>query len=72
MAPRRIFWPLAAAVTLLGLGPLHAGGGQDRLRLRELLKDRAADLWIYDDLEEGTARARKSGKPLLVSFRCVP
>ena len=28
--------------------------------------------WVYDDLEAATAKAEKTGKPLLVTFRCVP
>jgi len=28
--------------------------------------------WIYNDLREGNAQAKASGKPLLVVFRCVP
>jgi len=28
--------------------------------------------WIYEDMRAGYAKARKTGKPLLVSFRCVP
>ena len=36
------------------------------------LEDNAADFWIYDDVETGYAAAKKSGMPLLVSFRCVP
>ena len=39
---------------------------------RERLKDNAADFWIYDDIALGIARAAETGKPLLVSFRCVP
>ena len=39
---------------------------------RERLKDKVADFWIYDDIEAGYAKAAKTGKPLLVSFRCVP
>ncbi len=39
---------------------------------RVRLKDDAADFWIYDDLAEGNKRAAASGKPLLISFRCVP
>lgn len=35
-------------------------------------KDRFADFWIYGDLEAGFARAKKTGKPLLVTYRCVP
>ena len=42
----------------------------DKKRLR--LKDNVADFWIYDDLKQGFASAKTSGKPLLVSFRCVP
>ncbi len=41
-------------------------------RIRETLKDNAADFWIYDDLEEGYKTAKQTGKPRLVSFRCVP
>jgi hypothetical protein len=28
--------------------------------------------WIYNDLTRGMAEAKKSGKPLLVVFRCIP
>ncbi|MFQ5505825.1 MAG: hypothetical protein ACE5F1_13670 [Planctomycetota bacterium] len=73
------------AVTLLGasLGLSFLSLPQDQARepiqkglkgaeLRRALKDTAADFWIYDDLDAGYARGRKTGKPLLVSFRCVP
>ncbi len=36
------------------------------------LKDNAASFWIYDDLKAAEATAKKTGKPLLISFRCVP
>ncbi len=44
---------------------------QDRKdALRESLKDTAVGAgWFYDDLEAGTAEAKKSGKPMLVVFR---
>ncbi len=46
---------------------------QDAARTkRERLKDHAAGFWIYDDIDAGYAKAAKTGKPLLVSFRCVP
>jgi hypothetical protein len=32
----------------------------------------ADDYWIYNDLPKGIAEAKKSGKPLLVVFRCIP
>lgn len=40
--------------------------------LRASLADEAAAFWVYDDLQAATAKADKSGKPLLVTFRCVP
>jgi hypothetical protein len=40
--------------------------------LRKALGDDLAGPWFYDDLEAGYAEARTSGKPLLVSIRCVP
>jgi hypothetical protein len=32
----------------------------------------AGGFWIYNDLPRGIAEAEKSGKPLLVVFRCIP
>ena len=43
------------------------------LRLR--LKDQHAegtDLWIYNDLDKALAEARRTKKPIFVTFRCVP
>ena len=39
---------------------------------RKRLRDNAADFWIYDDIDKGYAKSAATGKPLLVSFRCVP
>jgi hypothetical protein len=32
----------------------------------------ADDYWIYNDLPRGVGEAKKTGKPLLVVFRCIP
>jgi hypothetical protein len=41
--------------------------------LQRGLKDtNVAKHWIYNDLKEGNAQAKATGKPLLVVFRCVP
>lgn len=43
--------------------------------LRDRLKDAHAEgepQWIYNDLAAGFAKAKESGKPLFVTFRCVP
>src|SRR4051812_26354667 len=31
-----------------------------------------AGRWIYNDLPNGIAEAKETGKPLLVIFRCIP
>lgn len=45
-------------------------------REQRLLDDRqkfgADAMWIYNDLARGFAEAKKTGKPMLVAFRCVP
>lgn len=43
--------------------------------LRERLQDQQTagqDHWIYNDLAAGFAKAKETGKPLFVTFRCVP
>lgn len=32
----------------------------------------AAGLWTYNDLPKGIAEAKRTGKPMLVVFRCIP
>lgn len=45
----------------------------DPRALKRLLEDtHVSDRWIYHDLDAARLRARKTGKPLLVVFRCVP
>ena len=39
------------------------------------LKDenaRGQDQWIYNDLKKAMAEAKRTGKPIFVTFRCVP
>lgn len=65
----------ATALTLAALLATRAlATGQEPQigMLQQLLEDPAASFWVYDDLERGEVMARDSGKPLLVSFRCVP
>ncbi|RPI83815.1 MAG: PDZ domain-containing protein [Planctomycetaceae bacterium] len=50
--------------------------GQAQTRREKILDDRskvvAEGFWIYNDLPEGLAQAKKSGLPLLVALRCLP
>jgi hypothetical protein len=58
-------------VTLLAVGallaaPARAGDNE----VRKALKDTEVhSSWVYNDLAAGLAKAKKSGKPLLVLFR---
>ena len=62
---------LALATSFVAVRPFQEA--QDAVEAkRARLKDNAADFWIYDDIDAGTSRAAESGKPLLISFRCVP
>ena len=60
---------LAALLVASPLLPAQALTGN---ALQKALHDPAAGFWIYDDVAKGYAEAKKTGKPLLVSFRCVP
>ena len=62
---------LVAAIVLLYGGtfcPADEG-------LRERIKDAngaRTDVWVYNDIGQATAEAKKQNKPLFVTFRCVP
>jgi hypothetical protein len=38
-------------------------------KLRKALKDEVSSAWIYDDIDAAYEAAKKTGRPLLVSFR---
>ena len=56
------------------VGPAVAAWSQDReTKVRNDKKNLEADsYWIYNDLPRGLAEAQRTGKPLLVVFRCIP
>lgn len=63
-----------AAIAVAAAG-LSTAGAQDgaKEQLRIALKDNEVKgNWIYDDLPAGYAAAKKTGKPMMVVFRCVP
>ena len=57
-------------LTLLTHAPLHAAQP-----LLDRLKDehaRGQKQWIYNDYQKAVAQAKATGKPIFVTFRCVP
>ena len=60
------------AVAAAALSTVAAQDGAKE-QLRIALKDNEVKGdWIYDDLPAGMAAAKKTGKPMMVVFRCVP
>ena len=59
------------ALFLATLGVCTTVLAQDDLR-KNLKDTNVAEHWIYDDIAAGFTEARETGKPLLVTFRCVP
>ncbi|MEX2141651.1 MAG: Trx7/PDZ domain-containing (seleno)protein [Pirellulales bacterium] len=66
----RQFFAISLALVLAGV----TAQAQDRptkvRQDREQLKN--SEVWIYNDLEEGFKEARRTGKPLFVTLRCIP
>lgn len=64
------------AVSLFGLLSVSTSSFAANDRDAKVRKDKADveadDYWIYNDLPRGVAEAKKTGKPLLVVFRCIP
>jgi len=51
--------------------PVLAQDGETKVRSdREQLKK--SETWIYNDLDEGFKEAKRTGKPLFVTIRCIP
>ena len=60
----------AALVSLLALVALPAQGSSRQLdKLRKAINDDVSSAWIYEDIQAGYRAAKKTGKPLLVTFR---
>jgi len=62
---------LVLATSLLGLSTLSAQDRETKVR-NDRKKVEDAGRWIYNDLTKGFEEAKKTGKPLLVIFRCIP
>ena len=64
---------LTTSLSALAAAMLTASAStQEPETLREALGDVVGDGWIYEDIDAGYREARRTGKPLLVAFRCVP
>ena len=66
----RSWWHWVWIVVAVAMyGPVAFGQSD----LQKKLKDTDVGArWIYNDIGKGFTEARATGKPLLVTFRCVP
>jgi len=56
---------------MLLAGALLAGERDEKVK-HDRSTFKTLDGWIYNDLGRGIKEAKKSGKPLLVVYRCIP
>ncbi len=64
---------LLLALLITVTAGVWVGCGQEKQELRRKIQDlEPVGDWIYDDIPLGFETAKKSGKPLMVVFRCVP
>ena len=73
----RLCWSLLAVVLLASLArPARLVAETVKDREGAVRQDQAkmenSGRWIYNDVEKGFAEAARTGKPLLVTLRCVP
>ena len=54
-----------------GLSSAEAQTREEKVR-SDREKVQAEGYWIYNKIDEGFAQAKQTGKPLLVTFRCIP
>lgn len=69
-------WRLGLALFVAALSLVETCAEAVKDRRGAVLNDRAAlehdARWIYNDWQKGFAEAKRTGKPLLVTLRCVP
>ncbi|NNE00989.1 MAG: PDZ domain-containing protein [Pirellulaceae bacterium] len=65
---------LLLMLAMFWLSPLHSAEPSEREKKVRADRERveAQGFWIYNDLEKAYETARKTGKPILVSMRCIP
>ena len=50
----------------------HAAENRDEKVRNDKSTVESTGLWIYNNLDLAIAEAKRDGKPLLVTFRCIP
>jgi hypothetical protein len=66
-----------AALTVFGLAAASSPAAEEKRTRDEQVQDDRKELesrtdWLYNDLDAGFAEAKRSKKPLMIVFRCIP
>ena len=60
------------SLLLLVAGALYAAEDRKTKVLNDRERFESEGFWLYNDLPKGIEESKKTGKPLLVVFRCIP
>jgi serine protease Do len=63
---------ILAGLLFVAAGQLEGAEDRDAKVRNDVKEVSSAGHWIYNDLAKGIEEASKTGKPLLVVFRCIP
>jgi len=63
---------ILSGLFLLATGTILAAEDRDAKVLSDRKNIQATGNWIYNDLTNAIDQAARTGRPLLVVFRCVP
>jgi serine protease Do len=63
---------IVSGLLLLAAGTVLSAEDRDAKVLSDRKNVQATGNWIYNDLTNGIEQAARTGRPLLVVFRCVP
>jgi serine protease Do len=70
---KRVHWLIGiTAFTVLSAAVAQQPNPREVKVRGDKSKVEAGGFWIYNDLNRGFADAKRTGKPLLVTFRCIP
>lgn len=67
---RLLIWLAIAATAGAGI-VAYAGSSNEQLQ-KDLGDEQIVGEWHYDDIPAGFAAARRTGRPLMLVYRCVP
>lgn len=70
---KKILLSLAlVSLAMISTHPIEAAESRDEKVRADKTKVESSGLWIYNNLDYAILEAKRSNKPILVTFRCIP